>query len=73
MGYLLRMSNGNHIEKQIGADLEKIDLILAIGSKSAKRKAMQHRKACFAEIKKMNVESGTDEMSDDDLLSALLA
>jgi hypothetical protein len=58
-------------EQQIAKDLETIDLILAIGTKSQKRKAMDHRKACFAEIKRMNEADGITEMSDDELLAAL--
>lgn len=55
----------------IGSDLEKIDLIMAIGSKSAKRKALRHRKACFAEIARMNVADGLNNISDEDLLASL--
>jgi hypothetical protein len=60
-------------ESAIANDLSKIDLILAIGSKSAKRKAMTHRKACFAEIKKMNEADKLGTMADDELLAQLLA
>jgi hypothetical protein len=60
-------------ESAIANDLSKIDLILAIGSKSAKRKALTHRKACFAEIKKMNDADKLGKMTDDELLAQLLA
>jgi hypothetical protein len=59
-------------EQQIAKDLEKIDLILAIGTKSQKRKAMAHRKACFAEIKRMNEADGLQQITDEKLLAALL-
>jgi hypothetical protein len=57
----------------IANDLNQIDLILAIGSKYAKRKALAHRKACFAEIKKMNDAESLGAMSDEELLAQLLA
>jgi antitoxin component HigA of HigAB toxin-antitoxin module len=60
-------------EQQVGADLAKIDLINAIGSKSAKRIAMKHRAACFTEIKRMNQEDGLDNLADDELLAELFA
>ena len=60
-------------EQQIGTDLNTIDLIMAIGSKSAKRKASKHRKACFAKIAKMNKNDGLSDLTDDELLSALLS
>jgi hypothetical protein len=59
------------IERQISSDLDKIDLVLAIGSKSAKRKAMAHRKACFAELKKMSIKDGTAGLSDEEILAQL--
>ena len=69
IGYYERMTT----EQQIGTDLNTIDLIMAIGSKSAKRKASKHRKACFAEIAKMNKNDGLSDLTDDELLSALLS
>jgi hypothetical protein len=67
------MSNTDQITAAIANDLDKIDLIFAIGSKSAKRKAMAHRKACFAEIKKMNAADKFAAMSDEELLAHLFA
>jgi hypothetical protein len=61
------------LEQQIGADLAKIDLINAIGNKSAKRIARQHRAACFEEIKRMNQEDGLDKLTDDELLAELFS
>jgi hypothetical protein len=63
----------SNTERQIAADLDLIDLVFAIGSKSAKRKALAHRKACFAEIKKMNDAENLGEMSNEELLAQLLA
>ena len=45
---------------------------MAIGSKSAKRKAANHRAACFAEIKKMNEADNLSDITDEELLSELL-
>jgi len=67
------MSNTATIESQIASDLDKIDLIMAIGSKSAKRKAAAHRKACFAEIKRMNKDDGFVFESDEKLLAELFS
>ena len=58
-------------EQQIGNDLNTINLIMAIGSKSSKRKAEKQRKACFAEIAKMNKNDGLDNLTDDELLAQL--
>lgn len=58
-------------EKQIAADLDTIDLIRAIGSRKAKLAASRHRKACFAEIKRMNEADGLADISDAELLAAL--
>ena len=60
-------------EQQIAADLNLIDLIEALGTPSAKRKARAHRKACFAAIAEMNRASGLDQLSDDELLAELTA
>jgi len=59
-------------EQQIASDLNTISLIMAIGSKSAKRKAAKHRALCFAEIKKMNEADNLNDITDDELLSELL-
>lgn len=63
----------NPTEQAIAADLDLCDMILAFGTPAAKRKARAHRKACFAEIARMNAEAGTDQMTDDELLAALSA
>jgi hypothetical protein len=59
-------------EQAIAADLNLCDLISAIGSKSAKRKASAHRKACMAQIKAWNVADGIN-LSDDELMAELMA
>jgi hypothetical protein len=58
-------------EQKIGADLAKIDLIEAIGTKSAKRAARKHRAACYAELARMNKADGLDTLTDDELLEEL--
>ena len=61
-------------ETAIGNDLGKIDLILAIGTKFQKAKARKHRKACYAEIKRLNEsDSEINNLTDSELLAALLA
>lgn len=69
------MSNSERqsAEKKIANDLNTIDLIMAIGGKSQKRKAQKQKKICFDQIKKWNAEDGVDAMSDDELLAALNA
>lgn len=61
------------IEQQIGSDLALIDMISALGTRAAKRKANAHRKACFAAIKEMNKADGLDQLSDDELMAELAA
>lgn len=60
-------------EQAIGRDLDAIDLILAIGSPAAKRKARAQRKVIMSAIKADNTARGLDQISDDDLLAALAA
>ena len=60
-------------EQQIAADLDLCDMIQVLGTRSAKRKARAHRKACFAAIAEMNRASGFDQLSDDELLAELMA
>jgi hypothetical protein len=60
------------IEQQIAADLDLCDMIQAFGTRTAKRKARAHRKACFSAIAEMNRASGFSELSDDELLAELL-
>ena len=59
-------------EQQIAADLDLIDAIEVLGTRTAKRKARAHRKACFAAIKEMNREAGLDRLTDDELLAELM-
>jgi hypothetical protein len=63
----------NPTEQAIAADLDLCDMILAFGTPTAKRKARAHRKACFAEIKRMNAVDDSDKLSDDELFAALNA
>lgn len=60
-------------EKAIASDLEKIDLILAFGDRNAKRKAKAHRKACFAELARINAEEFPEQQTDKELLAELFA
>jgi hypothetical protein len=63
----------NPTEQAIATDLDLCDMILAFGTRAAKRKARSHRKACFAEIKRLNAADGFDKLSDDELFAALNA
>lgn len=58
-------------ESQIAKDLDTCDLIEALGTPAAKRKARKHRKVCFAALKEMNQKDGVPKMSDKELLAAL--
>jgi len=60
------------IEQKIGDDLAKIDLIEALGTKSAKLAARKHRAACYAELARMNKADGLDALTDDELLEELI-
>lgn len=60
-------------EKAIASDLEKIDLILALGDRNAKRKARAHRKACFAELARINAEEFPEHQTDEQILAELFA
>ena len=60
-------------EQQIAADLDLCDMIQVLGTRSAKRKARAHRKACYAAIAEMNRASGLDQLSDDELMAELMA
>jgi hypothetical protein len=46
-------------------------MIIAFGTKASKRKARDHRKACFAAIAEMNKVAGFSDMSDDELFAEL--
>jgi len=54
----------------MGRDLELIDVVLVLGTASAKRKAKAQWKAIFAQIKAWNREDGP-AVSDDELLAQL--
>ena len=56
---------------QIAADLNKIAAIQIIGTRKDKAKAARHRKACFAEIKKMNQRDGLAGISIEELMAEL--
>lgn len=57
----------------IARDLETCDLINAIGDQKSRKIAAKHRKACFNAIKDANKSDGLCDMSDDELLSALIS
>ena len=59
-------------EQAIARDLDRIDAIMAFGTKSAQRAAVKHRKVCLAAIAEMN-RAENCVMSDDDLLAELTA
>ena len=58
-------------ELQIGKDLDLCDLMLAIGSKTSKRKAAKQRKICFDAIAQSLVGSSIEFMTDDEILAEL--
>ena len=62
-----------HDEQQIANDLDLCDLGLALTRGKTRRLYERQRAACFAEMKRMNAADGLDQMSDDDLLAALIA
>jgi hypothetical protein len=70
---LLSTPNPRHeTEQAIARDLERCDIIAAMGTPSQKRRARAHRKACFAQIAAWNCENGGGEtMSDAELLAEL--
>lgn len=59
-------------ETQIAKDLDLCDLIEALGSPSAKRKARKHRKAIFQHLHDTTPPE-LAAMSDDELLAELTA
>ena len=56
---------------KIANDLELCDLGLAITKGAARRKYVQHRKACLAAIASANKADGLDALTDDELLAEL--
>ena len=65
--------NGNEaLESAIAADLERCDVMIAIGSKAMKKAARTHRAKCFAAIKAANLADGFDTgQTDEELLADL--
>ena len=60
------------LENAIAADLERCDVMLAIGSKSMKKAARTHREKCFEAIKAANRADGLDNgQTDEELLADL--
>lgn len=60
-------------EQQIAIDLDLCDLGLALTRGKTRRLYERQRAACFAEIARLNAADGLDQMSDDELLAALIA
>lgn len=58
-------------EQAIAADLDLCDLGQALTKGATRAKFTRQRKACFAEIKRMNQEDGLGNMTDDELLAEL--
>ena len=65
--------NGNEaLESAIAADLDRCDVMLAIGSKSMKKAARTHREKCFEAIRAANRADGLDNgQTDEELLADL--
>ena len=60
------------LENAIAADLERCDVMLAIGSKAMKKAARTHREKCFEAIRAANREDGLDNgQTDEGLLTEL--
>lgn len=57
----------------IARDIEQCDLGILLTSGKLRARYIAHRKACYAAIHQMNVDDGISELSDDELLAALLA
>lgn len=58
------------IEQAIAADLDMCDMGEVFTKGAMRARYRKHRKACFAEIAKMNREDGLN-LTDDELLTAL--
>lgn len=67
------MPNATHsTEQAIAHDLNRCDVMQAIGSRGMKSQATKHRKACFAAIREMNEADGMNvAMTDEQLLNEL--
>ena len=60
------------LENAIAADLERCDVMLAIGSKAMKKAARTHREKCFEAIRDANRADGLDNgQTDEGLLTEL--
>ena len=60
------------LENAIAADLERCDVMLAIGSKAMKKAARTHREKCFEAIRAANRADGLDNgQTDEGLLAEL--
>ena len=60
------------LESAIAADLERCDVMLAIGSKAMKKAARTHREKCFEAIRAANRADGFDTgQTDEELLAEL--
>ena len=60
------------LENAIAADLERCDVMIAIGSKSMKKAARTHREKCFEAIRAANRADGLDNgQTDEGLLTEL--
>ena len=60
------------LESAIAADLERCDVMLAIGSKAMKKAARTHREKCFEAIRAANRADGLDNgQTDEGLLAEL--
>ena len=60
------------LENAIAADLERCDVMLAIGSKAMKKAARTHREKCFEAIRAANQADGLDNGQTDEALLAEL-
>ncbi len=52
----------------IAADLDLCDIGMALTKGAARRKFVKHRKACIAEIARLNKEDGLADMTIDEIM-----
>ena len=55
----------------LALDLDACDLGIALTKGKLKARYIAHRKACVAELARLNKEDGLGDMTDDELLAAL--
>ncbi len=67
------MSDREKTLRAIGRDLDSCYIGIALTSGKTRRIYQRHRKACLAELRRMNVEDGLDKLSDAELLAELNA